>query len=574
MASKKRHRCRNKPDAFCYICGCYTLNRQRRNISSFVKRAYKSYFEVHLGDQDKQWAPHVVCHNCEEMLRDWTKGKRKGLPFGVPMVWREPNNHATDCYFCMVNTTGVGRKNRHKITYPNIPSAIRPVPHSEEVHVPVFKGLPSLDDQDIGHDTSEQDSCDSELSEKCSQSENCSSDTESFPIPKLLPQAELNDLVRDLGLSKKAAELLASRLKGRNLVDHSVKVSYFRKRDKLFLTFFSEDRQFVYCHDIPGLLKELGVPYYSPAEWRLFLDSSKRSLKCVLLHNGNVYGAVPVGHSVHLREDYDDMRMVMDLLKYHEHSWIICVDLKIVNFLLGQQKGFTKFPCFLCMWDSRARDRHWVQKDWPMRDTLEAGMPNIIKDPIVSRDKIIFPPLHIKLGLMKQFVKALETEGECFQHIITAIPGLSFEKIKAGVFDGPQIRTLIRDDQFIAKMTTLENEAWLSFVAVVQNFLGNNKAENYSELVNRMLLAYRNLGCNMSIKLNFLNSHLDKFPDNLGAVSDEQGERFHQDLKVMEERYQGRWDKSMMADYCWGIKRDCPDKVYKRKSYKRKFLPE
>ena len=57
-----------------------------------------------------------------------------------------------------------------------------------------------------------------------------------------------------------------------------------------------------------------------------------------------------------------------------------------------------------------------------------------------------------------------------------------------------------------------------------------------------MLLAFRNLGCNMSIKLHFLYAHLDEFPDNLKAVSDELGERFHQDLKTMEHRYQGRWD--------------------------------
>ena len=190
MASRMRHHCRNKPDAFCYICGCYTLIRQRRNISSFVKRAYKAYFEVHLGDQDQQWAPHVVCHNCEEMLRNCAKGKCKGLPFGVPMVWREPTNHVTDCYFCMVNTTGVGKKNRHKITYPNIPSTMRPVPHSEEVPVPVFKSFPSLDVEDIGHDTSEQDSCDIELSEKCSESEDCSSDPGPFPVPK--PLSTLN----------------------------------------------------------------------------------------------------------------------------------------------------------------------------------------------------------------------------------------------------------------------------------------------------------------------------------------------------------------------------------------------
>ena len=95
-----------------------------------------------------------------------------------------------------------------------------------------------------------------------------------------------------------------------------------------------------------------------------------------------------------------------------------------------------------------------------------------------------------------------------------------------------------------------------------------------NELVNRMFLIFRDLGCNMSIKLHFLNSHLDQFPDNLGAVSDEQGERFHQDLKIMEEHYQGHWDKSMMADYYWSIKRHCPDKMYKSKSYKRKFLPD
>ena len=165
MAFLSRHHCRYKPDAFCYICDCYTLHHQRRNISLFVKRAYKAYFEVHFGDQDKQWAPHVVCHNCEEMLRSWTKGKRNGLPFGVPMIWREPTNHVTDCYFCMVNTAGVGKKNRHKIVYPNIPSDIRPAPHYKEVLVPVFKGLLSLSDKEIGHDKNKEDNCDKELPE-------------------------------------------------------------------------------------------------------------------------------------------------------------------------------------------------------------------------------------------------------------------------------------------------------------------------------------------------------------------------------------------------------------------------
>jgi len=89
-------------------------------------------------------------------------------------------------------------------------------------------------------------------------------------------------------------------------------------------------------------------------------------------------------------------------IKYDEHSWQICVDLKMVNFLLGQQSGFTKFPCFLCHWDSRARAEHWERKEWPKRDVMVVGEKNVIAEPLVDRSKIIFPPLHIKLVLMKQ----------------------------------------------------------------------------------------------------------------------------------------------------------------------------
>ena len=49
------------------------------------------------------------------------------------------------------------------------------------------------------------------------------------------------------------------------------------------------------------------------------------------------------------------------------------------------------------------------------------------------------------------------------------------------------------------------------------------------------------------------------FQENLGEVSDEHGERFHQDNMVMEKRYQGTWTSRKLADYCWKLKRDVPD---------------
>ena len=66
--------------------------------------------------------------------------------------------------------------------------------------------------------------------------------------------------------------------------------------------------------------------------------------------------------------------------------------------------------------------------------------------------------------------------------------------------------------------------------------------------------------------MHFLHSHLDNFPENCGDVSDEQGKKFHQDIKVMEKGYQERWDKRMMGDYCWSLKRAKPYEYYSSKS--------
>ena len=73
-------------------------------------------------------------------------------------------------------------------------------------------------------------------------------------------------------------------------------------------------------------------------------------MKCVLLHNGNTLGSIPIAHSVHAEEGYGEITTVLSLLDYQEHGWVICVGLKIVNFLLGQQGSYTKYPYFLCYW--------------------------------------------------------------------------------------------------------------------------------------------------------------------------------------------------------------------------------
>lgn len=198
---------------------------------------------------------------------------------------------------------------------------------------------------------------------------------------------------------------------------------------------------------------------------------------------------------------------------------------------------------------------------------------------MVPPEKVLLPPLHIKLGLMKQYVKSLQKDGDCFKYLCTKFPKLSEAKLKEGVFTGPDIRKLLTDPSFVETMNEKEKEAWVSFKDVVRKFLGNTKDPNYKTIVQRMLAAYKAQGCKMSLKVHFLNSHIDYFPENLGAYSEEQGERFHQDVRDIERRYQGRWDVTMLADYCWLLKRETEDGNRKRtrqsiKEKKKRFHKE
>ncbi|UYV80311.1 hypothetical protein LAZ67_18002370 [Cordylochernes scorpioides] len=146
---------------------------------------------------------------------------------------------------------------------------------------------------------------------------------------------------------------------------------------------------------------------------------------------------------------------------------------------------------------------------------------------------------------MKNFVKAMDRNASGFAYLKQKFSSISEAKIKEGIFVGPQIRELQQDGNFQNRSV---------------------KVENYRDIVNDLLLSYKALGCNMSLKIHFLHSHLDFFPDNLGAVSDEHGERFHQAISSMEKRYQGKWSPAMLADDCWALKRDLPQAKYRRKS--------
>lgn len=87
--------------------------------------------------------------------------------------------------------------------------------------------------------------------------------------------------------------------------------------------------------------------------------------------------------------------------------------------------------------------------------------------------------------------------------------------------------------------------------AVFSNFLGNHRAENYREIVHDMLMSFSRLKINMTPKMHYLHQHLDFFRDHLGKISDEHGERFHQQIKLIEKRFRGKKIENMLAEFIW-----------------------
>jgi len=154
------------------------------------------------------------------------------MPCAIPMVWRQPTDHVSDCCFYMISITGVTAKSNHTVQYPNLQSAMRPVRHSAELPVPKRPTNMTLSDseasdEDVGQANNNID-CDPTFVGACSSNE-----------PHLLTQGDLNDIVRDTNLSKKQAERLDSRLKGWNLLRQDIEACFYRWRHEEFKDFFS-----------------------------------------------------------------------------------------------------------------------------------------------------------------------------------------------------------------------------------------------------------------------------------------------------------------------------------------------
>ncbi|GBO44297.1 hypothetical protein AVEN_83804-1 [Araneus ventricosus] len=147
---------------------------------------------------------------------------------------------------------------------------------------------------------------------------------------------------------------------------------------------------------------------------------------------------------------------------------------------------------------------------------------------------------------------------------VLQVPKTVRSQVERGSFYWSQHKKTVIRFPFLRNNGDKIKEAWCSFKYVMHRVLGNIKNPLYKTIVQRMLTAYEAQGCKMSLKVHFLLSHINCFLENLGDSSEEQGERFHQDVRDIERRYQGRWDVNMLADYCWMLRPETEDGNLKR----------
>ena len=198
----------------------------------------------------------------------------------------------------MTNIVGFKNSNTQKIKYANVSSVTKLTLSCNEYvkHTKNFENIEVVEKnvvsalKEIAIETYSQEECTSD-----SSASNFDDNDEDEFIPRgqqkkpeFYTEESLNDLIRDLGLPKDAAEHLASYLKKRNLVMKGTQSIVYRS-DK--------------------------------------------------------FVSIPIAHSTILKDSYVNMEKVLSLNKYSGHNWMICGNLKIVTILLGQQSGFTKHPC-------------------------------------------------------------------------------------------------------------------------------------------------------------------------------------------------------------------------------------
>ena len=258
----------------------------------------------------------------------------------------------------------------------------------------------------------------------------------------------------------------------------------------------------------------------------------------------------------------------MEAVNYGKFKWQICGDLKVIALLLGLQQGFTKYCCFICEWDSRARSLHYSRKDWPARKSLEPGIMNVENQPLVEPSKILLPLMHLKLGLMKNFVKALNQEKVGFTYLfMRKFPQTKWRKTERRCFHWYK-NTRPYQGRILRQASRQRKGGLLQFQICSKRVFGKQKSSKLWWACKQTFAELPEIRMQHVTKNTLPSFVFGFFPGELWCS--EWWTRRTFPSRHFFKRYQGRSNCSMLADYCWTLARDAPTMEYKRQPNEKK----
>ncbi|CAH0551139.1 unnamed protein product [Brassicogethes aeneus] len=185
----------------------------RRKINAEIIEIYQLYFDQNI-ICDIKWAPSTICTGCMGNLSQWRKGKIDSMPFGIPVIWTNPQVHNPDeCYVCVNFKPGTNRKKTRSMKYIATKFVELPLPHSENVPVPKRPSPTAVSISTISETVEGGSNFDYVLT-------NVTPDCDHTEIT----QDRLDIIARRLKLSQRQTILLAKELKTLNLLAPDARV--------------------------------------------------------------------------------------------------------------------------------------------------------------------------------------------------------------------------------------------------------------------------------------------------------------------------------------------------------------
>jgi hypothetical protein len=182
---------------------------------------------------------------------------------------------------------------------------------------------------------------------------------------------------------------------------------------------------------------------------------------------------------------------------------------EVVAMLNGLQGVYTKSCCVLCEWESQAILR-------PLRAETILGQKNVVNRAVVGNTKTYLHPLHIKRGLIKIFVKTMTKEDEGFKYLRQIFSTQKRGQDKTRHFCRSSAAFVMIFASYV-NWILLREEPGTRLEAYAATLWEITKSKNYVEIVVELLSTYRALWCDMSLKLHFLQSQLEFFPEKYGT---------------------------------------------------------